>query len=75
MDKWKVVFVLLSLVYALQLKLLLVNNFIGSFSGETMSNPRIQSLNLSIELGHIKAAVFLSELTQWGKSFGDPKLW
>lgn len=61
--------------YALQQKLLLGNDFMGSFSGETMNNPRRESLNLSTEQRHPKAAVLPSELTQQGKSSGDPKLW
>lgn len=55
--KWRVIFVLCSFVYALQQIFLLVDDFVGSFSGGTMNNPGIQSLNLSIELGHIKAAI------------------
>lgn len=75
MDKWKVIFVLCSFVYGLQQKLLLVTGFMGSFSGEAVNNPRTHPLNLSAELGHMKAAVFLSELIHWGRSSGDPKLW
>lgn len=52
-------------IYApLQLKLLLVNDFIGSCSEETMNNRRIQSLNICGKLEHVKVAVFLSELMQ-----------
>lgn len=52
-------------IYApLQMKLLIVDDFIGSYSEKIINNPKIQSLNISGKLGHIKVAVFLYELIQ-----------
>lgn len=65
--KWKVIFspfhwFMLHIYVHLQLKLLLVNGFIGSCDEKTMTNPGMWSLNISVKLGHIKGAVFTSEL-------------
>lgn len=51
-----------------QLKLLLVNDFIGSCGEEKMNNPGMRSLNVSVKLGHSKVAAFLDLL-----SSGNPK--
>ena len=38
----------------LQLKLLLINDFIDSSSEGKMNNPRMQSLNISVKFRHVK---------------------
>lgn len=61
-------------IYAhLQMKLLLVNGFIGSCTEKTMSGPGMCSVTTSLKLGHIKVAAFISELTCYTKSSAYPK--
>lgn len=48
----------------LQLTLLLVNDFIGSCSEEKMNNPGMRSLNVNVNLGCTKVAVFLNLLNK-----------
>lgn len=61
-------------IYAhVQLKMLLINGFIGSCIEKTMSSPGMCSLNTSPKLGHVKVAVFISETTCFTKSSGYSK--